>query len=153
MVSLFMGVERRLGAWQNLFDRVEQIIARHGLDQPAGGPGGLAFSALAGLGFGGEYQDRHKAKGGQLADLLDQFEAAHAGHVDVRDDEIRLGTAPKTLERLLTVFRFLDLEPSLGQDVMEAHEYRRGIIYQMDGLHRVSSISIKISTDSRHPRV
>src|SRR5690606_15326744 len=72
------------------FDGIEQFVGRGRLDDPAGSAGGLGLRFLRLLRFGGQEEDGHETVARQLADFLDEFDAVHARHVEIGDQQVDL---------------------------------------------------------------
>src|SRR5690606_40055594 len=75
---------------QDLAHGGDQLRRLERLDQPAGGAGGAAFLLLVGTRLGGQHQQRGELVVRQLAQLADQLDPVHAGHVDVGDHGVEL---------------------------------------------------------------
>ena len=80
-----------LGSGNHLLDHFKEVIAGNRFHQPARGAQLLGLVALCCLGLGGQGENGSKAAGGQTAGVLDQVHPAHVRHVDVGDNQIKLG--------------------------------------------------------------
>ena len=92
---------------QHLLDHGQELVRGEGFDDPARGPGGLAFGLFAGLGFRGQHDHRDEFVGGLGPDALDQANAVKIGHVEIGDHHVdRAGHLGK---RVLAVRCFDDV--------------------------------------------
>jgi hypothetical protein len=74
--------------------------------------------------FGGQHQNRCELEGRHLSEFLDQGDSVHLRHVEVRDDDVHLGSGRHFLDRIHSVLSFHDLKSGMGK--CERHHLPHG---------------------------
>ncbi len=110
-------------------DGIDQLGGVEGLDDPAGGTGLAGAVLLFRIAFGGQHQDRDRAVLLVAADTFDEAEAIEARHVDVGDDDIRIGLF-ENFEALNAVFSLDRLETRIVQRYEKHVSDGAGIVHR-----------------------
>jgi hypothetical protein len=124
-------------------DRVEQLVGSGRLDDPARGTGGFGFELAALLRFGGQEEDGQETVSGERAHFADQFDAVHARHVEVGDQEIDLDAGVEFLQRFIGVGGFFDGEAGLGEDARDAQQNGCRIIDEEDRFRHAEASPVR----------
>src|ERR1700674_309109 len=72
-------------------DQIEQLALLKRLANVAGGAGAQAEDGVLLLALGGDDHHRDARQGAVGLDLAEDFQAVHPRHVDVEDDQVRVG--------------------------------------------------------------
>src|SRR2546430_3135453 len=104
---------------------------------------------------GRDHDDRHVHA--EAADLLEELEAAHAGHMHVEENQIE-PTAQQNDQRLRAVLRRLGLVrvivAELSEEILEDLDYRRLVVDDQDSLGHSTqymTASVKVTIHGARP--